>query len=161
MSEPSLAGSILLRLATAGDTRCIHSWRNDSWIVSLGSSGKTVTWEEHEAWLRGVLADPNHMLFVIEIGGIGAGTVRLDRTRGDTAMVTIYLLREFTGKGFGVRALEDACTRGFSRWPIAAVHACIRADNRPSLGAFAKAGFASTGASDCPPDHVQMVLTRP
>ena len=161
MTGGSLAASMVLRPATAGDARRIYNWRNDPWIVALSSSGRTVSWKEHEKWLRGLLASPEHLLFIIEAAGTGAGTVRLDRRLGGRAVVTIYLLREFTGKGLGPRALEEGCAQGFSRWPIAAIHAYIRSDNKPSLTAFSRAGFTAISTADCPPDHEEMMLHRP
>jgi RimJ/RimL family protein N-acetyltransferase len=150
---------VQLRAAIPDDARQVHAWRNDPWIVSLGSSGRTVPWEEHAAWFRKVLADERWLLWIVETGeGVGAGTVRLERDGEEHAVVTIYLLREFTGKGLGVRALEQACALGFSRWPIQRIHALIRAGNDHSVSAFRKAGFAPVGK---PPGHVEMVLNRP
>jgi len=143
--------------------RRVYAWRNNPWIISLGSSQQAITWEEHREWFQRMLADTRHLLLIIESdGGVGAGTVRLDRTDEQRAVVTIYLLHEFTGRGLGVQALSDACLLSFTRWPIETIHAYIREDNRPSLSAFAKAGFVDTGhAPDCPAGHCEMVLHRP
>jgi RimJ/RimL family protein N-acetyltransferase len=155
-------GGLRLRPATSGDTRDVFAWRNDPWIVSLGSTRRTVAWEEHAAWFSRVLADPRRLLFICEDeGGAGLGTTRLDVVDDARADVTIYLLREFTGRGLGVRALVQAASEGFARWPIRAIHAHIRADNAASRSAFAKAGFRDTPPGPhCPPDHREMVLTR-
>ena len=140
----------------------VYAWRNNPWIISLGSSRQSIAWEEHCEWFQRMLADTQHLLLIIECdGGAGAGTVRLDRTNEQRAVVTIYLLREFTGRGLGVQALLEACSLGFIRWPIETIHAYIRDDNHPSLSAFAKAGFVDTGhAPDCPAGHCEMSLRR-
>ena len=152
----------LLRPATVDDACSIFTWRNDSWLVGLSSGRHAVTWEEHADWFRRALADPRYLLLIIENeGGVGAGTVRLEQVDEERAIVTIYLLREFTGRGLGVQALSEACARGFARWPVCAIHAYIRADNRPSRSAFAKAGFTDADPGrDCPPDHCEMILRR-
>ena len=143
--------------------RRVFAWRNDPWIVSLSSSRHGVAWEEHAEWFRGVLADPRRLLLIGEDeDGVGAGTARLDLVDEERAVVTIYLLREFTGRGLGVQALVEACGRGFARWPIRAIHAYIRGDNRPSRSAFTKAGFLDTEPGPaCPPHHCEMILPRP
>ena len=159
------AEQVLLRLrsATIDDARTVFAWRNDPWIVSLSSGRHSVTWEEHADWFRRVLADPRCLLFIIESeGGVGAGTARLERVDEERAVVTIYLLHEFTGRGLGVRALAEACARGFAQWPISAIHASIRRENDRSRKAFKKAGFTdAVPGPDCPEDHCEMILRRP
>lgn len=156
-------GDLRLRPATGDDIRQVFAWRNDPWIVSLGSSRRLVSWEEHAEWFPRVLADPGRLLLICEDeAGVGLGATRLDMVDGDRATVTIYLMREFTGRGLGVQALVQAAALGFARWPIRAIHAYIRTDNRPSRSAFAKAGFLEIERSPTrPPDHCEMVLPRP
>jgi RimJ/RimL family protein N-acetyltransferase len=153
-----------LRAATAEDVRQVFAWRNDPWIVSLSTSRRAVAWEEHARWFATMLGDPGQLLLISEDEhGVGAGTVRLARTDAAHAVVTIYLLREFTGRGLGVQMLADACARGFARWPVDTIHAYIRTDNRPSRSAFAKAGFVQVDppGPECPPLHCEMVRRRP
>ena len=76
------------------------------------------------------------------------GTARVDVLRPETAVITVYLLRQFTGKSHGVAAVQQASELAFERWPrLAAIHASIRSDNAPSISAFTKAGY-----SLCSPD---------
>lgn len=154
--------SLKLRPATPDDARRIFAWRNDPWLVSRSTSQLPVSWEEHSRWFERVLTDHRHLLLIIEPEpGIAAGTVRLDRIDDSRAVVTIYLLREFTGQGFGARALVDACSRAFAGWSIHTIHAHIRKDNHPSFSAFVKAGFVRVGSdADCPKDHCGLVLHR-
>ena len=148
-----------LRRATMEDARQIFQWRNDPWIVSLGTNQQTVSWEEHEQWLRRVLGDADHhMLYIIESECRSLGVVRLDREE-ETAATTIYLDRGNTGRGFGVQALRQACAAGFRRWPIRCIDASIRRDNDRSLRAFAKAGFFANG--DGSKETVRCRLEKP
>jgi RimJ/RimL family protein N-acetyltransferase len=155
--------SPLLRLAGEDDSRLVYDWRNDPWIVSLSTSRRPVTWEEHQAWFPRMLNRADHLLFIIHFPeGTPAGTVRLDREGEQDAVVTIYLLRSFTGRGLGPRALQRACAQAFERWPdLKRITAHVRADNEPSRKAFARTGFvAHTGDPGCPADHVSMVKWR-
>lgn len=135
--------SLKLRLATTEDTKTIFLWRNDPWIVSLSASQRTVSWEEHIRWFTKVLNQDNHLLFVIEFKpNNGIGSIRLDYEQNQRAIVTIYILRPFVGRGLGVVALSEACHLGFSHWSsLLSIHAYIRSDNSPSIRAFSKAGF--------------------
>jgi UDP-2,4-diacetamido-2,4,6-trideoxy-beta-L-altropyranose hydrolase len=154
--------SARLRVATAGDRRAVFEWRNDPLIVSLGGSRRAVTWEEHTDWYDRVLDDgERHLLFIVESKGRGIGTVRFDREGEDVAMVTIYLLPAFIGRGFGVPMLREGCSRALSQWPsVRVLRAEIRVDNLRSIRAFEKAGFRPSGKAAAP-DEVTMSCSRP
>jgi RimJ/RimL family protein N-acetyltransferase len=153
--------SIRLRPATLADARTVFTWRNDPWIVSLSASRATVGWEEHIAWYERVIHG-DHLLHIIESDeGAGMGCVRLDRS-GAEAVVTIYLLRPFVGKGIGVLALRQSCAEAFAHWPaLRRIRALIRPDNVPSLRAFAKAGFVNEKCGPTAKEQVEMVLHSP
>jgi RimJ/RimL family protein N-acetyltransferase len=159
----SEAPAPLLRLAEAADGSRVFAWRNDPWIVSLSTSRQTVTPEEHAAWFPSALDRARHLLFIIHAeDGEPAGTLRLDRNGEETAVLTVYLLRQHTGRGLGPRAITAACGEAFSRWSgLTRVIAHVRSDNQPSLKAFARAGFQpAPGEAECPPDHVALVHRR-
>ena len=151
----------LLRPATPDDTQRIFEWRNDPWIVSLSTSQRTVAFAEHRQWMQKVLEGGQHLLFVIEPeSGLATGTVRVER-RNSQAVITIYLLRQFTRQGLGVHAIREACVKAFARWPVESIHAYIRRDNQSSVSAFSKAGFALADSNlSCPEDHYEMVVHR-
>lgn len=149
--------TMTLRPPEVNDALQVFVWRNTPWIIALGSSQRPVSWREHQAWFRRVRTEPTqHLLWMVSVEGLNAGIVRLDRVNPTQATVTIYLMREYTGKGLGVQALRGACRRGFDQWPIDTMIASIRADNRPSLSAFAKAGFVPTGTNT--DGHCEMAL---
>ncbi len=132
-----------LRRATRQDRERTFEWRNEPWFVSQSPSGKQIDWEDHAAWFSEVLDTELHLLSIVESqDGTGMGTVRLDKTGIDRAIIAISLLRPYVGKGLGVAVLGAACAAGFAHWPwLAFLHAYIRKDNQRSLRAFAKAGF--------------------
>ncbi len=134
---------LTVREANKSDAAQVFEWRNDPWIVSLSAGRKTVTWQEHSNWFNSVIASEDHLVFILEIEGEGAGTVRLDRASASTAILNVYLLKDFTGRGFGVEAIKRATAACFDKWSdIEAVEAYVRAENNASLSAFSKAGFS-------------------
>ncbi|MBI5249433.1 MAG: GNAT family N-acetyltransferase [Desulfomonile tiedjei] len=132
-----------LRYATPEDMDQVFRWRNDPWLISESPGLSTVDWEEHVSWFSEVLDTESHQLFIIESeDGTGMGSVRLDKAGKDRAIITIYLLQPYVGKGCGSIAIKEACNTGFGLWPwMESVHAYVRKDNKPSIMAFSKAGF--------------------
>jgi RimJ/RimL family protein N-acetyltransferase len=138
----------LLRPATPADRATVFAWRNDPFIVSLSASRRTVTWDEHAAWYDRVVTGERHLLLIVEREGEGIGTVRFDREGEAGALVTIYLLEPFVGRGLGTPVLREACGRAFVRWPeVGHLEARIQAGNARSVRALEKAGFRQVETS--------------
>jgi RimJ/RimL family protein N-acetyltransferase/SAM-dependent methyltransferase len=155
---------LLLRLARPDDAMRLFEWRNDPWIVERSTSQKEVLWSEHAAWFERSLATPEErLIFIIESKSAGqaVGLVRFDRTGRNDAVISVYLLQAFTGRGWGPQAIRQGCATAFSTWNnLRRMIAHVRADNRPGQSAFAKAGFvASTEKSlATPAGHVTFCL---
>src|SRR5262245_8404459 len=128
--EPSVPHAtdrtVVLRPATAADMALIFAWRNRPEIVALSTSQRIVTWEEHVAWYKSVLANPNRMMLLIEHLDRPVGQIRFDRVTPAECNVTIYLLPEYTGKGLGVRALRSGCAQAFAAMLSTRILAYIR-----------------------------------
>jgi RimJ/RimL family protein N-acetyltransferase len=152
---------ILLRRAQPADAATLFTWRNDPWILSHGSQGRAVRAAEHAAWYARSLTSPDHLLLIIETdAGEGIGSVRFDRERPDSAAISIYLLRNFTGRGLGVMALHGACTLAFENWPeLQHIDARVLPGNEPSRRAFEKAGFDHAPAPRADPSTEEITLT--
>lgn len=157
-----MARALGLRLAMPEDSGRVLAWRNDPWLVSLSTSRRTVTEEEHRAWFPRALERDRCLLFVADEAGEEMGTVRLDRAPdGASAFITIYLLKAFTGRGHGKAALRSATGEAFGRWPtLAKIIAHVRDDNHPSRRAFEGAGFTIDAGEPAPEGHVACVLPR-
>ncbi len=154
---------ISLRPATPEDAERLFAWRNLPEIVALGTTQRPVTWEEHAAWFAQTLRSESRLLRFILHGGQPIGQVRFDREDSASCRVSIYLLPAFTGLGLGVTALQQACAEVFREWDVAEIHAWIRADNRRSLSAFARAGFVPKPepCAEIPADHCVLCLKCP
>jgi UDP-2,4-diacetamido-2,4,6-trideoxy-beta-L-altropyranose hydrolase len=151
-------GKLSLRPATRDDARMIFEWRNDPWIVERGSSNRTVTWDEHQTWFARALENSYTKIFVIHVGDSAAGQVRLQRS-GDDAEITVYLLKDYTGRGHGVTAIREGASLAFAAWPVRRVVARILLANKESKSAFEKAGFTDA-ALQSDASHTEMTLER-
>ena len=69
--------------------------------------------------------------------------VRLD-LEGERATVSINLAAEWRGRGVGPLALARLTEVAFATLGLNRLLASVKADNRASLAAFEKAGFASS-----------------
>ncbi len=118
------------------------------------TSQTPVTWEEHRAWFNHALNDPDHLIFIVVQGEEPIGQVRFDR-RDETAVISVYLVEDRTGKGLGVEAIRRGTQAAFKEWNISKVVACIRQDNLHATRAFAKSGYTESkgDSGSCPPAH--------
>ena len=152
-------GTLALRDATVEDMDLIFKWRNDPWIISLGSSGQSVTKEEHQNWYGKAMNDDGISMSIISIDDEEAGQIRFSRESDGIAVVTIYLMKPFTGQGYGVEALKKGCDKIFKAWPVQKIEAYIQDTNEPSIVAFEKAGFQKSDKPSCDQkDHVCYVF---
>lgn len=133
-----------LRGAGPEDGDRVRAWRNEPAAVAASLTGRAVGEADHAAWFDRVLADPARRLWILEDSGRAAGSVRLDVEEGGRAEVSIALEPAARGLGLGTRALE-LVTAAAPSAGVATLVAVVKADNTPSLRAFAAAGYVETG----------------
>lgn len=150
-------GKLSLRPATRDDTRMIFEWRNDPWIVERGSSNRTVTWDEHEAWFEKAIGNADIKIFIAEHEAKPVGQVRFERSNADEAVIAVYLLRDHVGQGLGVDAIRHGSAAILNDWPVRRIHARVLNGNAQSVRAFEKAGFVKRSAEG---DHSDLYLER-
>lgn len=154
------AETIALRPAAAGDRDLVLGWRNDPFIIARGSSQRSVGAAEHRAWFTASLADANRRLWIVSVGQDPAGLVRFDREGAGAAVVSVYLVERFCGRGLGVSAIREGARLALAAWPIDRVIAYVRADNEAARRAFMRAGFVPEAIDSCPSEHMALVLRR-
>lgn len=160
MSEqPRGPCDVSLRRLCEDDRELLFRWRNDPWIVERGISQRKVTWEEHELWFSKKLKDLDAKVFIVERAGRPVGQLRLQRTSAAEAEITVYLTKDDTGQGFGVRAIHLGCGAAFDNWNLRRVVARILHNNPHSRRAFEKAGFLPNVAGGNS-DYLMMSLER-
>jgi len=156
-----MSPTVAIRLARASDRDLIFGWRNDPFIVALGSSQRTVTWEEHSRWFADALASDDRVVYVIENRGEPIGQVRFDRADSRHAIISIYVLQAWTGKGLGVSAIRAGSAAILQRWDVDAIVAHVREDNAAGAAGFIKAGFGESAPGPAPPpEHRTFALAR-
>jgi RimJ/RimL family protein N-acetyltransferase len=150
-----------LRPATIGDQDMVFRWRNDPFILAHGSSQREVGWEEHQSWFAETISGQSRKMFIVLEGGKSIGQIRFERENQRDCVVSVYLLREFTGRGYGLRSITKGCAAIFQAWDVDRVIACVRFDNQAGRAAFLKAGFTETDVlNSCPAEHHSLVFSR-
>jgi UDP-2,4-diacetamido-2,4,6-trideoxy-beta-L-altropyranose hydrolase len=152
---------ISLRPATLDDQDMVFRWRNDPFILTHGSSCREVNQEEHQRWFAETVVGHRRKMFIVLKHANPIGQVRFDRENQQDCVISVYLLREFTGRGWGVQAIRMGCASVFHVWNVERVIACVRLDNHAGRLAFLKAGFRETeSVGICPVGHYSLILSR-
>lgn len=133
---------LVLRAATETDADLLRDWRNEPATRAASRSTGEVTTDEHRSWLQSVLADPDRLLWVAELGARPAGQVRFDRIRGYVYEISVSIDPAMRGGGLGSELIARGCEALYARTNATSVVARVRPENEASLRAFAANGFA-------------------
>jgi len=118
-------------------------WRNLPEIVALGTLKSTVSKVEHEEWFAAKLRSADAQIWIVQCDGKPVGQVRLDPQAKQEKIISVFLLPNHIGRGFGVDAISQACRMAFALWrDLKSIRADILANNERSRRAFLRAGFA-------------------
>lgn len=148
----------LVRLANRKDAPILFKWRNLPEIIQYSTLKKKVTHDEHMKWFENCLGNPDvYRIFIVELQGDPAGSIRFQRD-GSGAIVSIYLLQDYTGSGYGNTALLDSIEQISVCWPdLVRITADVLDSNEKAIRVFEKSGFE---INDCGKldGHKQLVL---
>ena len=150
--------STVARPATAADADTVFRWRNQPWVVALGASQRTVSADEHRQWFRATLEGRERELYIIEIEGSPAGTIRYDFEQGREAEISIYLMPECSGRGHGRKAFLDTAPHIFLERDVRTISARVLKGNERSLEFFRRLGFKEESEQ---PGLYRLALPRP
>lgn len=100
---------IELRLATFEDWPLLLEWRNDEETRKNSHTTEIVSKEAHTNWLKGILANPERIIYIATYDKKAIGTVRTD-FNNETYTLSWTIAPEARGKGLGklmVKTLSD------------------------------------------------------
>ncbi len=133
---------LTIRPLNANDLYLVFNWRNDPEIVNLGSLKRSVTWDEHLIWFNTTLIGLNRKAFILEINDMPVGQIRFDKKAFDSCLISVYLSKVYSGKGYGIEFINLGCKKINSEWDqLKKIYALVRIDNIIGQKAFIKAGF--------------------
>ena len=138
--EKMMPQKLTFREVEPADCRRIFTWANDPVIRAASFQTEQISWEEHQRWFYGKLADENAFFWLVTTDDQEVGQVRYD-LENDAALISVSVDSRFRKLGLGSRVIREACDRFFSAAEITQIRAEIRQENRRSIKAFAHAGF--------------------
>ncbi|MBI2989713.1 MAG: GNAT family N-acetyltransferase [Candidatus Magasanikbacteria bacterium] len=139
-----LGHKLSCRLANEADAQMLFRWRNDPSTYMYFFTPEPVTWEDHLAWLNGVLKDKDRTLYLFEDEGIPVGQIRFDLSeeKDGSAELSISIAKDFRACGYGIRGLRIGIQQYTNDYPaLRHIRAQVKKENIASLGLFAQAGF--------------------
>jgi RimJ/RimL family protein N-acetyltransferase len=138
---------VILRPAREEDSRLIWTWRNDCLTRAMFVTTDPVPWEDHRQWYGRSLANPDRWILVGEDKDQPVGVLRLDRTCGRVAKISINVRPESRGRGVGREIL--ALGAAFAvRLGLVCLEANIKAENVASIALFRGVGFDCAGSEN-------------
>ncbi len=111
LTETPKLHEVALRPAIFADAGMLLAWRNDLQTRAESLNTAEISQSEHESWLRRVLADNGRQLYIAEVNGVAAGTVRADLcSEANFYELSWTVAPQFRGQGVGkvmVKQLAD------------------------------------------------------
>lgn len=155
----NMPSKIELRPLVIEDAPLIFQWRNDPFIVALGSRKKQVTWDEHYTWMQATVHSNMRKAFLILLNNTPIGQVRFDRESSKAnCVISVYLLQDYTGKGLGVASIVEGCSLIREIWSDAQnIYAYVLKGNINAQKAFLKTGFVQDSLYE-DADHFAFVM---
>ena len=144
----TLTNPLTLRPATWADSARLLAWRNDPATRQASRNTAAVAVEEHERWLRGLLADASRTLWIAEERGAAVGSVRVDPCADSPADGGEPGERELSwtvapgarGRGVAKRMVAQAASR-----LTGVLRAAVRCDNPASARVAESIGMRPAG----------------
>lgn len=142
VAREMLNQDLTLRPARRSDCDQVFHWRNAQGTRKYSLDPTPISYTDHLAWFEKTLNNPKRILLVGELRGEAIGILRYDLENG-SAKVSIYLVPGKYGHGYGPQLLCSGGEWLRTHYPqMRTMRAEVRAENQPSLAAFARAGFA-------------------
>ncbi len=135
-------GLVSLRRASLADLEFFFQLRNDTIVRNVSFDSEKIIIENHSRWYKNKLDDPNAYLFVILAHGEQVGQIRVDH-ENNYGVISLAIVEEHRGNGYGFMAIRDVCTLIFSENPnLEFMLAYIGLENTASLKTFMRIGFS-------------------
>ena len=132
---------MLLRKAINSDWKNLLQWRNDPTTRENSFTQQEIEVEEHKEWLSRSLESSDREIYILEDdNNLAVGTIRSDKTKEGSFILSWNIASEHRGKGYGNKLLEL-----FLQYRSGNFIAEIKPSNTPSIKMVEKNGFQKIG----------------
>lgn len=132
-----------LRPAVPDDVDLLFTWTNDPTVRANAFSTEPIPYENHVAWFRGRLQNPDCQIFIGMEQNRPVGVIRVERTKDSpyVGMISYSVDQEARGHGIGTALLRQICTQEPAMEGIRILAGQVKLNNLASRKAFEKAGY--------------------
>lgn len=142
------APEIRVRPVTKADAAILLEWRNDPQTRRFSVKKHKITSDEHQAWLRARLTDPDTLFWIAVCDEEAIGQIRLTRS-GEEAEIHVALAPGHRGRRLARPTIDAGVGAGARAWPeVHRIVARIEPENVLSRQAFTAAGFTPAKSPD-------------
>lgn len=127
---------VYLRQVAFEDARQLYEWRNDTVTRKNSFNTEVISYDNHKAWLKKVIAEKSIYLYILVCEFVSVGQIRVKILDG-IGIISYSIDHNYRGLGYGkliLKLLEDkfysdqiACTE---------LIGLVKEDNTPSQKAF-------------------------
>jgi UDP-2,4-diacetamido-2,4,6-trideoxy-beta-L-altropyranose hydrolase len=139
-------GDLRFRRAEKADCEPIFRWRNHPSVRAMSHTDGELEFESHRRWFEATITDENRILLIGERCAAGGpnepmGVVRYD-IHDRRAKISIYVVPECQGRGFGTSLLKGADEwLRHNRPDVETIEAEVLPNNTASQAMFHRAGY--------------------
>ena len=130
-----------LREVDLSDMTLLYRWVNDSVVRHSAFQDKEIEYEEHKAWFQKVLNDKTVKIYILMVGILAVGQVRVDFD-GKIGLIDYSVSKEFRGKGYGkeiLLLLEKQIRKSYGK--CKKLIGCVKKNNIASQHVFSAIGY--------------------
>lgn len=139
-----LCTHVYLREATPDDCYNVFQWRNHPATRKHSFDPALLLWLEHERWFSRAVSGKDTALLIAECKDGFVGVLRYD-LKSEEAVVSVYVVPNYIGKGYGAHILKAGNQWVRGNYPeVKKITAEITPHNTASISVFRKAGFTET-----------------
>ena len=143
---PTPVDEISIRRATSKDAALYFAWVNDQYVRSASLSSSEIQWDEHSVWFNEKVNSDTSKMYVCLAGGLPIGQVRFDFI--DNHVELDYSLDSDVRGRDWARVILDLALHEFRAHSQEAVFATVRNQNKRSISALLKAGYAQISGDE-------------
>lgn len=139
--------AIRIRRVAENDLALLYEWVNDPDVRAMAFHSGTIGWEEHVAWFRDKMKDPNAFMYLALLDDEPIGQIRFDVKSDGVAVVDVHIRSGMRGRGLAAMVIIEGVARLFRDSQVDSVRAAVKLENERSFHSFIKAGFEDAGTT--------------
>ena len=143
---PTPVDEISIRRTTTKDAALYFAWVNDQYVRSASLSSSEIQWDEHSAWFNEKVDSATSKMYVCLAGALPIGQVRFDFI--DNHVELDYSLDSDVRGRDWARVILDLALHDFRAHSQESVFATVRNQNKRSISALLKAGYAQISGDE-------------